>query len=394
MKGLVRIVLVDPDESSRREIQRTLAAVPSVWVAEVLGSYQEAVQRVSETAPDLTMVTIDSDPRRAIELIQQLFASRPQSVVLPTSRARDSSIILGVFRAGAREFLTLPSTADELSRTIERLARPSGGAAAATNRGPHIIAVTGGGGGLGSTTLAVNLGTSLAKNPEHAVALADFDLLLGSVDASLDIVPDQTLVEVAANVDRLDMTLLQRALTRHSSGLYVLPRPNRIDDLEKIDPEAVRRVLNLMKATFASVVIDTSKGLQEPDVIAYEMADVILMVVQLDLICLRNTARLLNAFRQTEGLFEKIKLVANRVGSHDLEISQKKAEEALKAPITWLIPNATKPFYMARVKGQPLSVENAGSRAHQVILDIAHALRPFPVEEVSRPKRGLFAALF
>ena len=82
-------------------------------------------------------------------------------------------------------------------------------------------------------------------------------------------------------------------------------------------------------------MIDTSKGLQSSDFVAFEMADIILMVIVLDLTCLRNTARLLNLFKQFEGMSERVKLVVNRDGAVESEISLKKAEETLRMPISW-----------------------------------------------------------
>ena len=167
-----------------------------------------------------------------------------------------------------------------------------------------------------------------------------------------------------------------------------------MEDAAKIDPELLRRVLVMLKAAFPTVVIDTSKGLQSSDFVAFEMADVILMVVQLDLTCLRNTARLIQLFQQFDGLAERVKLVVNRVGSHDAEISLKKAEETLKMPISWQIPNATKVFLAARAKGVPIDVIAAGSKVHQSLLEIAQPLRPFPAAEAAKARKGLFAAFF
>ena len=161
-----------------------------------------------------------------------------------------------------------------------------------------------------------------------------------------------------------------------------------------IDPETLRRFFGLLRAAFNTVVIDTSKGLQSSDFTAFEMSDVILVVVQLDLVCLRNTSRLLGLFREFEGLAERVKLVANRSGSFDSEISQKKAEETLKMPISWQIPNASRAFQEARIKGVPLAEVAKGSRAHHVFLEIARSLRPAGADQSSKPRRGLFAAFF
>src|SRR5262249_8148852 len=173
-------------------------------------------------------------------------------------------------------------------------------------------------GGVGVTTVAVNLAAALAAK-EQETLLLDLDMVFGSVDAALDIVTDHTVFTVLQNFERLDATLLKRSMTRHASGLYVLPRPQSIEDIARVEPDTLHRLLGLLKATFGTVVIDTSKGLQTSDFAALEVADVILVVVQLDLTCLRNTARLLGLFRQFDGLNDRVKLVANRAGSTDTE---------------------------------------------------------------------------
>ncbi len=247
---------------------------------------------------------------------------------------------------------------------------------------------------MGCTSLAVNLATTLAKSSAHETVLTDFDLMFGSIDSCLDLFPDDTIQGIVQNIDRIDLTLLKRTLTRHESGLYVLPRPAMMNDAAKLDAELLRRVIMMLQAAFPSVMIDTSKGLQSSDFVAFEMADVILMVVELDLTCLRNTARLLQLFKECDGLAERVKLVVNRVGSHASEIGIRKAEETLKMPITWQVPNATKVFHAARSQGVPIDVIAAGSPVHQAILAIAQSLRPFPVVETAKTRKGLFAAFF
>ena len=104
------------------------------------------------------------------------------------------------------------------------------------------------------------------------------------------------------NFERLDLTLLKRSISRHSSGLYVLPHPAAIHDVAAIDPEHLRRFFGLLRAAFNTVVIDTSKGLLASDFAAFELSDVILVVIQLDVICLRNTVALDRTFSRVRGL--------------------------------------------------------------------------------------------
>jgi pilus assembly protein CpaE len=396
MKDAIRVVLIDPIGDTRQTLSTMLGGLGSVAIGEVHDEYQGMARKVVQDAPDLVIVVVDGDPIQAVDLIQTLVQNCPNIAVLPASRLRDSSVILRVVRAGAREFLTLPTNPEELLETIQRLVRRDEGQGTA-QRGPQVVTLTGAAGGVGCTTLTVNLATTLAKmSSQHEVILADFDLMFGSTDACLDIIPDRTLIEVVQNIDRLDATLLKRSLTRHASGLYVLPHPVAMEDSARVDPETLRRLLAMLKSSFPTVLIDTSKGLQSSDFVAFEMADVILMVVQLDLTCLRNTARLLQLFQQFDGLTERVKLIVNRAGSHDAEISLKKAEETLKKPISWQLGNATKIFHAARAKGVPVDAVAPGSKTHQTILEIARSLRPFPPqeEEKIKPRKGLFAAFF
>jgi pilus assembly protein CpaE len=392
MKDLIRVVLVDPIEESRGAIQRLLGSLGSLWIAEVFSDYRTAATAVPELNPDLCLVNLDSEPSIGVELVGTLCQACPDAVLLPASATADGTLILKAIRAGAREFLALPAEAGELLETINRLFRNRESSTIASVNGPQTIVLTGAAGGVGTTSLAVNLATCLAGSRQGETILIDFDLMFGSVDACLDIIPSHTLINVVQNLDRLDLTLLKRSMTRHASGLYVLPHPVALEDSAKIDPETLKRLLGLLKAAYPTVVIDTSKGLQTTDFVAFEMADLILVVIVLDLNCLRNTARLLSLFRQFEGMADRVRLVVNRAGSVESEISAKKAEETLKLPISWQIPYAVKPFQTARVRGVPLSEVAAGSRPHQAVLEIARSLRPG--DESDKPKKGLFAAFF
>jgi pilus assembly protein CpaE len=393
MKDLIRIVLIDPHGESRDALRRLLGTIGGFWVAEVLESYLGGASRIGEIAPDLTIVALDADPHQAVDLIGAVIKANPQAAVLPASRSSDSALILRAIRAGAREFLTLPAEPAEVLEIVGRLLEGRETSQVPASRGRRVVAVTGASGGVGVTSVAVNLAAAVAAAKEQETLLLDLDMVFGSVDAALDIVTDQTLSSVLQNFERLDATLLKRSITRHASGLYVLPRPQLIEDIARIDPETLQRLLGLLRATFGTVVIDTSKGLQSSDFAAMEIADVILVVVQLDLTSLRNTTRLIGLFQQFDGLVDRVKLVVNRAGSSDTEISQAKAEETLKMPISWQIPNATKVFQAARIKGTPVADVAQGSRLHQVFLEMARSLRP-PVHEPAKPRRGFFAALF
>ena len=229
-------------------------------------------------------------------------------------------------------------------------------------------------GGVGNTSLAVNLACVLAQNPKNSVTLVDLDLCLGDADIFLDAIPDYTLVDVAQNVTRLDFSLLKRSLTKHSSGVYLLPRPVQLEDFALITPDDLRRVIGLLKATFTHLVLDLSKGYSPNDMVALEMANHILLVTQLDLPCLRNVVRLMMSFNEMEGIGEKVKIIVNRAGLDTGHITLKKAEETIGKEIYWQLPNEYRTMIEARNNGVPLIEQAPKAAITQSIITLAAAL--------------------
>ena len=140
-------------------------------------------------------------------------------------------------RAGAKEFLSQPVRLEDLVQALGRIGTRGSSRGVNRARGCTAIAIAGATGGVGTTSLAVNLGCVLAAEERNSVVLVDLDLCLGDADVCLDTIPDYTLVDVAQNATRLDFTLLKRSLTKHSSGLFLLPRPVQLDDIDLITPE-------------------------------------------------------------------------------------------------------------------------------------------------------------
>jgi len=190
----------------------------------------------------------------------------------------------------------------------------------------------------------------------------------------LDAIPDYTLVDVAQNVTRLDFTLLKRSLTKHSSGLFLLPRPVQLEDIALIAPEDLQRVIGLLKATFTHLVLDLSKSYTPIDLIALEMANHILLVTQLDLPCLRNVVRLMMSFNEMKGIAERVKIVVNRVGLDNGQITLRKAQETIGKEIFWQLPNDYRTMIAARNNGVPLIEQAPKAAVTHSIISLAESL--------------------
>ncbi len=363
MSNVLRTAIVDPNDQSRDSLKGMLLGMDIVWLDAECSRYDFFADVVEQSKPDAAIISLDVNPDRALLLMEKLRVSSPDCSLIALSRSTDGQLILKTIRAGAKEFLPFPCELEELHVALERVLQSKYGSGTdGRARGCRIIAVAGATGGVGCTSIAVNIGCNLAMRPENTVALVDLDLALGDADVFLDTIPDFSLVDVTENVARLDFHLLRKSLTKHSSGLYLLPRPVQLQDLELITPDSLRKVCGLLRASFSHIVMDISKSYSQVDLTALELSNEIVLIVQLDLPCLRNMVRLLMSLQQMDNIRDKVKVVVNRVGLESGQISLKKARETIGREVFFQIPNDYRTMVEMRNNGQPL-IEQAPKAA-------------------------------
>ena len=379
-----RVAIVDPTESTRESLRTLLLGVDFVWLEAECARYEYFFDVIQQSMPDLAIVALDADKNRALQMIGQLSVEHPRLPILTISH--DHQALLQSLQRGAKYFLTHPVGLEDLLAALRRGlgetasadGQPSG-SFARQQAGSTMIAVLGSRGGVGTTSLAVNLAATLATDPDNGVALIDLDLALGDADIALEVngIDNISIADLARNIERLDMNFLRRALVKHDgTGLAILRHPLEIADVGLIHEGHVERVLNLLRISYSHMVVDLSKSLLPTDLMALRMADLILLVAQLELSSLRNVVRLVHSMTGEDGLAEKIRVVINRVGAEVVEegISLKKAEEVIGKPIFWQIPNDPKAVIAARVAGAPLVRYSPKCRAQQAIAGLAHAV--------------------
>jgi pilus assembly protein CpaE len=386
MSNVLRIALVDPNDESRESLKAMLLTMDTVWLEADCSRYEFFPDVIEQTGPDVGVINLDSESDKAIRLVERLTAEAPDTVILAASESTNGHLILQTIRAGAREFLTLPLSDEDLMAALDRVSQQKFGTTEGGARGCEVIAVAGATGGVGTTSTAVNLGCIFAADSRNSVALLDLDLALGDADVFLDSIPDYTLADVVQNASRLDIQLLKQSLTKHSSGLYLLPRPVELQDTVGITEDSLRRVIGLLKASFTHLVIDLSKTFTAVDMAAIEAASKVILVTQLDLPCLRNVVRLMMSFEEMDGLHEKFEIVVNRAGLESGQISLKKAKETLGREIYALLPNDYRTMVEVRNNGVPLINQAPKAAITQAIQELAAKLQG--VDALSAPKEG------
>jgi pilus assembly protein CpaE len=394
MPNVLRLAIVDPSDSAREALKTALLGLDTVWLEAECSRYEFFADVVGQTHPDIGIVALDADPDKALKLVEQLAISSTECSVLVVSGSTDGTLILRAMRAGAKEFLPKPIRIEDLLSALDRISERRNGRGDSKKATSAVIAVAGSTGGVGTTSIAVNLGCALAQDAKNTVALVDLDLSLGDADVFLDTIPDYTLVDVAQNVTRLDFTLLKRSLTKHSSGLFLLPRPVQLEDSKLITADDMQRVFGLLKATFTHLILDLSKSYNAIDLAAMETATQILLVTQLDLPCLRNVVRLMMSFNE-HGLKDKVKIIVNRAGLDTGQISLKKAQETMGREIFWQLPNDYRTMVEVRNNGVPLIEQAPKSAITQSIVNMAQALSEVAKEgedaDAAKGKKGLLS---
>jgi len=291
---------------------------------------------------NLLILEIGEDLEKEFQLIHDIHASGEVEAIFVTSSRFEAEILVQALRAGVKEFFSQPIQLEELANALRKFKERQPGLPGSEikRKKGKIIHIMGGKGGVGTTTVAVNLSTSLAQaNPSQLVALVDMNLLFGEIPTFLDVQSDFSWGEIVKNISRLDATYLTSVLAKHPSGMFVLPSPTGLDGMTPATPEIIEKLLTVMEETFDFVVIDGGQSIDEISLKIFQMADAVLVVSILSLPCLTNVKRLLWTFQKL-GFPQKenVKVLVNRYHKRSL-ISLEEAEKTIDQGIFWQIPN-------------------------------------------------------
>jgi pilus assembly protein CpaE len=220
------------------------------------------------------------------------------------------------------------------------------------------------------------------------VALVDMNLLFGEIPLFLSLEPTHHWGEITKNIGRLDSTFLMKVLSRHSTGIQVLPSPSYLNGHQAATPEIIEHLLALMKTMFDFVVIDGGQSLNDTSLRILEMSDEVLLMSLLSLPCLANTNKLLSSLSHMQyRKKEQVKIVINRYLKKS-EVSLKEAEESIHKEIFWTIPNDYKTTMSAINQGKALSSSAPKASISRNLKELAMLFTPHG-EKKGRKKRAL-----
>ena len=323
-------------------------------------------ERVRATHPTTTVVLIRH------ELVPEVFAQAMQ-VGIGAVVAADDQVALGTAISRART-------------TWESINGPT---ASEGDRDGQVFTVFSPKGGVGKTTMSVNLGVALAQTGAQ-VCVVDLDLAFGDVAITMQLIPQHTIAEAADSEEDLDFSLLETLLTRHPSGLSILAAPTHPEGRDRISATLVRRVIQILRHSFDFIVIDTPPGFDDQVLGAFDETDECVIVATLDVPTIKNTKVAIETLDLLHLVRDSRHLVLNRA-DEEVGLTQANVEEILGMKISASLPSATA-VASATNHGQPIVLSKPDHPVSKAITTLARKMAGERVSALPREpvKRGLF----
>jgi pilus assembly protein CpaE len=348
-------VVIIASESEQRAVLQVLVDGTSVArTAHSASNYPAAssdplVPRIQSLNPDVVLVDVPAESSSAaLHAIEVLRQEIPEVAVFAIGSMSQPQTIVSAMRAGAREFIERPTTTTDL---LEAFIRLSSNQRKVKREGPRgkIFAVVNAKGGSGATTVAVNLALAL-QAAYSDVALVDM-APLGHAALHLNMRPPFTIGDAVRNLHRLDKSLLESFMIRHSGGLQLLAGASNPEAHDATGAEYAG-LFEVLVSHFRYLVVDVSSRLDAATRLVGNLSETILLVAHADVASLWSASRIVQFLGENAGR-ERVKLVLNRFrkipGFHETD-----AETASGASLLWKIPNQYFAVSAAIDRGVPL----------------------------------------
>ena len=333
-----RTFLVFTDETTTESALR--AALPSsasLRFVSLYDAFDSAGRIVTETAPDVVLVSCSSNPQWGLRVIGDIAAVQPsRPVIVALYEGSPQAFMEGAFRAGADDLVTLPQPPDQFAFELQKVIARRRGPSSDTRRGA-MITVLGPKGGTGKTVTSCNLAVALADSGARPVVV-DLDLQFGDVGLALGLRPERTIYDLITSGGSLDTDKVGRFIVHHPSGADALLAPTRPDQAAIVTTDFVRDVLTVLRKTYDFVVVDTAPAFSPEVIVAIDAASHLCVVGMLDALSLKDTKIGLETLAQMGYAPEDITLVLNRADT-SVGISTSDVYELLRKTPDVLVPS-------------------------------------------------------
>ena len=341
---------------------------------------------------DINMPDMDG-----IAATERLSAEVPDAAVVMMSVQGEADYLRRSMLAGAREFLVKPFSSDELTASIRQVyareqekqsrravapvmapgaAGPTGepGAAAAAIATARSSRSSRPKGGVGRTTIAVNMAIAASTELGKSVVLVDGSFQFGDVGVLLNLNPkNKSIADLVPELEAGEPESLDTFVINHSAGIRVLLAPPSPEMAELITPTAVKRVLEALRREHDLVIVDCTSWFNETTLAILDAADTVLTILSLEITSIKNMRLFLEVADQLGYEHGKVKLVLNRADC-SLGIRVTDVENSIGRKVDHTIVSDGRSVVYALNRGVPFFLSNREAEVSQDILRLATAV--------------------
>jgi pilus assembly protein CpaE len=354
------------------------------------------LEKVVEPASMVTVFGPSFSDGPGLARLSAFVRDRPEISVVLVVEELSTQLLQQAIRAGVSDVITIPSDAGPLMEAIDRAAAnlnaiaplSTGATGSDSPSGPdrshlgRVITVFSTKGGAGKSVVATNMAVALARRTEQPVCLIDCDLQFADDAVMLKLVPQHTIVDAVASIDRLDVPLLRSLMIKHDgSGLLVLAGPTEPAFADQIGAADVITIIEALQQFCAYIVVDTPSHFTEVVIRVLEESDDIVLVAGMDVPNIKNVKLGLQTLRLLNIPIANVKLVLNRSNSK-VRLDVGEVERALQIRADCLIPSDIAVPQSVN-KGVPVVLDAAKSGVAKALLQLTDMF----VAEPARARR-------
>ena len=349
-KTVLRIELVGHASELRDAVKQALARISEPRLQLVESDHEGSVNSDTSAPIDVSIVLFNGDEDKALAYLQDHSSQTPRPALFGLLKERSPALMKRVIRAGADELLFLPLDPGDLTRALLKVSENR--VRTGRHDGGTVISLASIVGGVGVSSIAANLALALRYKLDKGVVLLDLDLQTGALSVLLNLEPEFTIMPLCRLEKKLDSIQLEAALTKHSSGLYLLAAPKRIEEGELVSDSTVGAVIDFMRDMFDFVIVDCGHHLDEKFVAACERSNSLIYVLNQTVTSVRSAWRFIDLFERLSLAVEP-HFALNRFQPHH-SITQKQLENTLGQPMYVNILRDDKSLELAELSGKDL----------------------------------------
>lgn len=374
-----------------KEIRTALSADKRVQLLAGGNDAEQLHEEILRLKPMAAIISLGPESEQGIKFIKRLSLELPKMAIISAANNLSPELLLQSLRSGAREFLHLPISAQELKTVLDRVAEFSAGQVETPKKKGRMISVFSSKGGCGTSFIATNLAAAIAAR----TVLVDLNLQAGDLPLFLGVTPKYSFADMAENRARLDDALITSFVTPYSTNLSLLAAPKEADSADEIEPEHVFDVLRKLRESYDYVVLDPQHTFDSITLAALDQSDEIILVLTLDIPAIRSTQRALEIFDRLGYPRQKVRILVNR-WSKQIDLDLRQVEKFLGEPVIGYVPSDYQTAVTSINLGQPLVQSDPNSKIALEIKRITKTIASGAVriEPDVQPRRRVWDSIF